>query len=143
MRTHRLAAFAFILLGLLMAPAFADGSFVKIGDIRGNAAEIQHQGWIQVGLWGTENRAGKWFWSSPTPVVWFEMTDPPAPLERAMAEKILFDRVLLDVSIKGDVLRTTFTSVRVLSVETRGRVQKVTLQFKKESDQRVTFTAAR
>ena len=36
MRAHRLTAFAFIVLGLLIAPAFADGSFVKIGDIKGD-----------------------------------------------------------------------------------------------------------
>lgn len=143
MRAHRLAAFAFIVMSSLFAPAFADGSFVKIGDIRGAASESQHQGWIPVGLWGTETRSGRWFWSGSTSIFWFEMTGDHAALEKALQNKTFYDRVLFDVSIKGDVLRTTFTAVRVVAVEQQGKVEKITLQFKKESDQRVTFTAAR
>lgn len=143
MRAHRLAAFAFLVLGLFAVPAFADGSFVKIGDIKGAAAEPQHPGWIQVGLWGTETRSGRWFWSSPKNVFWFEMTGDRAPLEKAVANKTLFDRVVFDVSIKGEILRTTFTAVRVVGVEQAGKVGKISLQYKKQTDQRVTFTAAR
>jgi hypothetical protein len=142
MRAHRLAAFAFI-LSFLAAPAFADGSFVKVGDIKGNAIESQHNGWIQVGLWGTETRSGRWFWSKPTNVFWFEMTGEHAALEKAQLAKTFYDRVLFDVSIRGETLRTTFSNVRVVGVEQKGKVEKVTLQFKKQSDQRVTFTAAR
>lgn len=143
MRTHRLTAFAFIVLALLIAPAFADGSFVKIGNIKGAATESQHQGWIQVGLWGTETRSGKWFWSSPKSVFWFEMNGNHAALEKALAEKTFYDRVMLDVSVRGEVLRTTFSAVRVIAVEQNAKAGKITLEYKKESDQRMTFTAAR
>jgi hypothetical protein len=143
MRAHRLAASAFLLFGFLAVPAFADGSFVKIGDIKGAAVEPQHPGWIQIGLWGTETRSGRWFWSSPTNVFWFEMTGEHAAIEKAVANKAFFDRVVFDVSIRGQILRTTFTSVRVISVEQRGKIEKVALQYKQQTDQRVTFTAAR
>lgn len=143
MRAHRLAAFALVAAAFLVAPAFADGSFVKIGAIKGTATEAQHQGWTQIGTWGTETRSGKWFWSSPRQVFWFEMAGDHAALEKALTEKTFYDRVLFDVSIKGEILRTTFTAVRVEGVEHQGKVAKVTLQFKKQSDQRVTFTAAR
>ncbi len=143
MRAHHLTAFAFIVFGLLIAPALADGSFVKIGDIKGGAAESQHQGWIQVGLWGTETRSGRWFWSSPTSVFWFEMTSDRAALDKALQTKTFYDRVVFDVSIRGDILRTTFSAVRVIAVEQVGKGEKVTLQFKQQTDQRVTFTAAR
>lgn len=142
MRAHRLAAFAFVAL-CLAAPAFADGSFVKIGAIKGSATELQHQGWIAIGLWGTDTRSGRWFWSSPTKVFWFEMTGDHAALDKAVADKTFFDRILFDVSIKGEVLRTTFTAVRVIGAEQHGTVEKITLQFKSQTDQRVTFTAAR
>jgi hypothetical protein len=142
MRAHRLAAFAVIAM-CLAAPAFADGSFVKIGAIKGSAAELQHQGWIPVGLWGTETRSGRWFWSSPTNVFWFEMSGDHAAIEKALAEKTFYDRIVFDVSIKGEVLRTTFTAVRIVAVEQRGRTEKITLSFKKQTDQRVTFTASR
>jgi hypothetical protein len=142
MRAHRFAAFAFI-LSMLVAPAFADGSFVKIGDIKGAATEAQHYGWIQTGLWGTETRSGRWFWSKPTNVFWFEMTGDRVALEKALQNKTFYDRVLFDVSIHSNTLRTTFSAVRVIAVEQTGKVGKVTLQFKKQTDQRVTFTAAR
>jgi len=143
MRTHRLAAFVFMLLAALVAPAFADGSFVKVGNIQGTAAEPQHQGWIQVGLWGTETRSGKWFWSKTTNTFWFETTDSTNALEKALAEKTFFDQVLFDVSIKGEILRTTYTAVRVIAVDHQGKVHKITLKFKKQADQRVTITAAK
>jgi hypothetical protein len=143
MRTHRFAAFAFVILACLIAPAFADGSFVKIGDIKGTATETQHQGWIQVNLWGTETRSGRWFWSSPTNAFWFETTGSTAALEKALAEKTFYDRVVFDVSIKSQILRTTFTAVRVIAVDRHGKVQKITLQFKKQTDQQVTLTAAK
>jgi hypothetical protein len=136
------AAFAFI-TACLAAPAFADGSFVRIGTINGGAVEAQHQGWIQVGTWGIDTRSGKWFWSSPKQVFWFETTGDRRALDKAQAEKTFYDRVLFDVSIKGQILRTTFTAVRVESVEQQGKVAKVTLQFKKQTDQQVTLTAAR
>jgi hypothetical protein len=142
MRAHRLAAFAFI-LSTLVAPAFADGSFVKIGDIKGAATESQHNGWIQAGLWGTDTRSGRWLWSKPVNVFWFEMAGDHAALDKAVQAKTFYDRVLFDVSIRGDILRTTFSNVRVIAVDQTGKVGKVTLQFKKQSDQRVTFTAAR
>jgi hypothetical protein len=143
MRTHRLAAFAFIVLGYLIAPAFADGSFVKIADINGAATESQHQGWMPVGLWGTDTRSGRWFWSSPKSVFWFETTGDRAALEKALQNKTFYDRVLFDVSIKGNILRTTFTAVRVIAVEQQGKAEKITLQFKKQTDQSITFTAAK
>jgi hypothetical protein len=142
MRAHRLTAFAFI-LSILAAPAFADGSFVKIGNVNGGATETQHNGWIQVGLWGTETRSGRWFWSKPVNVFWFEMAGNHAALEKAALNKTFYDRVLFDVSIRGNTLRTTFSNVRVIAVEPMGKTGKITLQFKKQSDQRVTFTAAR
>ena len=143
MRAHRLAAFAFIVLSCLIAPAFADGSFVKIGDIKGVATESQHQGWIPVGLWGTDTRSGRWFWSSPKSMFWFETTGARTALEKALQNKTFYDKVLFDVSIRGNVLRTTFTAVRVIAVEQQGKVEKITLQFKKQTDQSVTFTAAK
>ncbi len=143
MRTHRFAAFAFIVLSCLIAPAFADGSFVRIGDIKGAAAESQHQGWIPVGVWGIETRSGRWFWSSPTSVFWFETTADRTALETALQNKTFYDHVLFDVSIKGNVLRTTFTAVRVIAVDQQGKAEKITLQFKKQTDQSITFTAAK
>jgi hypothetical protein len=143
MRAHRFAAFAFIVLSCLIAPAFADGSFVRIGEINGTAAESQHQGWIPVGLWGTETRSGRWFWSSPKSVFWFETGGDHAALEKALQNKTFYDKVLFDVSIRGNVLRTTFTAVRVIAVEQQGKVEKITLQFKKQTDQSITFTAAK
>jgi hypothetical protein len=143
MRAHRIAAFAVFVLSLLAVPAFADGSFVKIGDIKGTATESQHFGWIPAGLWGTEARAGKWFWSKPVNVFWFETGADNVAIQKAVIDKVHFDRVLLDVSIKGDVLRTTFSDVRIIADEPSGKFRKITLQFKKQTDQRVTFTAAR
>jgi hypothetical protein len=143
MRAYRLAAFAFIILSCLIAPAFADGSFVRIGDIKGAATESQHQGWIPVGLWGTDTRSGRWFWSSPKSVFWFETSGDRAALETALQNKTFYDRVLFDVSIKGNVLRTTFTAVRVIAVEQQGKVEKITLQFKKQTDQTVNLTFAK
>jgi type VI protein secretion system component Hcp len=130
-------------MSILAAPAFADGSFVKIGDINGGATEAQHNGWIQVGLWGTDTRSGRWFWSKPTNVFWFEMAGKQAALEKAVQNKTFYERVLFDVSIRGETLRTTFSNVRVIAVEPKGKVGKITLQYKRQTDQRVTFTAAR
>lgn len=143
MRAHRFAAFAFLVLGLFAVPAFADGSFVKIGDIKGTATESQHFGWIPAGVWGTEARPGKWFWSKPVNVFWFETGADNVAIQKAITEKAFYDRVLFDVSIKGDVLRTTFSDVRIIADEPSGKIRKITLQFKRQTDQRVTFTAAR
>ena len=143
MRTRLFAAFAFLATAFLVAPAFADGSFVKIGAIKGTATEAQHQGWTQIGTWGTETRSVKWFWSSPRQVFWFEMAGDHTALEKALADKTFYDRVLFDVSIKGEILRTTFTAVRVESVDHQNKIVKVTLQFKKQTDQQITLTAAR
>lgn len=143
MRAQSIAAFAFLVMSCLAVPASADGSFVKIGNINGSATEVQHPGWIPVGLWGTETRSGKWFWSSPTNVFWFETTGDHAAIEKALTDKTFYDRVLFDVSVRGQILRTTFSAVRVIGDEPSGKIRKITLRYKTQTDQRVTFTAAR
>jgi type VI protein secretion system component Hcp len=142
---HRTFLFLAIVLGLLAAPAMADGSFVKIGDIKGTATEPQHQGWIQIGTWGSGTASGGvWLFGSAKPTFWFEKRNDTASaaLQRALQEKTFYDRVLFDVSIKGDILRTTFFSVRVIAVETHGPVEKITLQFKNQTDQSVNSGAS-
>lgn len=148
MRTRRTVLSLIIAVGLLAVPALADGTFVKIGDIRGTATESQHQGWIAVGTWGVEKRKDTSFWSfmrEPKPVIWFEKrNDAASPaLQKALTRQLQFVRVEFDVSIKGDILRTTLYDVRITSIETRDKTERIHLQFKKQTDQRVTFTAAR
>lgn len=145
---YRFFLYAAVALGVLAAPALADGTFVKIGDIRGTATEAQHQGWIAVGTWGVEKRKGTGFWSfmsEPKPVLWFEKrNDLSSPaLQRALSGQVRFARIELDVSIRGDILRTTLYDARITSIETRDKVERIQLQFKKQTDQRVTFTASR
>ena len=136
--------YAAVALGLLTAPALADGNFMKFGNIRGSATEIQHQGWVEAGQWGSETKSGFWFFSHPTAMFWFEKRNDAAsaPIQKAMQDKTYFDRVLFDVSIKGNILRTTFQGVRIVGVETHGRTEKITLQFKSQSDQQISYTAA-
>lgn len=135
---------AAVALGLLTAPALADGNFVKFGNIRGTATELQHQGWVEVGQWGCESKGGAWIFSSPTTTFWFEkrVDASSAPIQKALQDKAYFDRILFDVSIKGNTLRTTFQGVHVVAVEAHGRTEKITLQFKSQSDQQISFTAA-
>lgn len=142
---HRFFLYAAVALGLVTATAFADGNFVKVGNIPGSANETQHQGWIEAGQWGAENKTGFWFFSEPTHTFWFEKRSDAAsgPLQRALQDKTFYEHAYFDVSIKGTVLRTTFHNVRVVGVESHGRSEKVTLQFKYQTDQRITFTASR
>ncbi len=146
-RTFLFAAYAAMVLALLATPAWADGSFVKIGTIRGTATEAQHQDWIDVGLWGIDRKnAGFWsFWTAPKASFWFEKRsdDTSLALMNAVRNKKGFDHILFDVSIKGEVLRTTFTNAHVVAVEKRGRVDRVTVQFKTQTDQRISFIATR
>lgn len=143
MRFHRLAAFAFAVIGFLTTAATAD--FVKIGTIKGSAVEDLHVGWIATGNWGTETKQGFWIFSSPINTFWFEkQTDgASSALIKAMQSKTFYDHVLFDVVIKGTVIRTTFYAVRVVSVERQGGIEKVTLQFKTQRDQRVRFEVPR
>jgi type VI protein secretion system component Hcp len=142
MRTHRFAAFAVIVLALFVLPAFADGNFVKIGNIKGTATEAQHQGWIDAGLWGiaTQDRSFS-IWTfkyePPRKLFWFEKkTDASSPaLQKAMADKIFFDQAIFDMALRSQTSRTTFFAVRIHSVETHGGTEKVTLEFKTQKDQ--------
>jgi type VI protein secretion system component Hcp len=139
---------AIIAIGLLAVPALADGTFVKIGDIRGTATEAQHQGWIAVGTWGVEKKQSTGFWSfmsEPKSVFWFEKrNDGSSPaLQRALTGQVRFARVEFDVSIRGDVLRTTLYDARIISIETRDKAERIQLQFKKQTDQQMTLTASR
>jgi type VI protein secretion system component Hcp len=148
MRTRRTVLLAAIALSLFAAPALADGTFVKIGDIRGTATEAQHQGWIAVGTWGVEKRKATGFWSfmsEPKPVFWFEKRNDvsSAALQRALSSQSRFARIEFDVSIRGDILRTTLYDARITSIETRDKVERIQLQFTRQTDQRVTFTASR
>lgn len=136
---------AAVALGLLAAPALADGNFVRLGNINGAATEIQHQSWIEAGQWGVESKKGLWFFSAPTSTFWFEKRSDGSSgqLQQALQQKTFFDRALFDVSIRGTILRTTFHGVRVIGVEARGRTEKITLQYKYQTDQQITFTASR
>lgn len=148
MRTRRTVLLAAIALSLFAAPALADGTFVKIGDIRGTATEAQHQGWIAVGTWGVEKKNATGFWSfmsEPKPVFWFEKRNDlsSSALQKAMSGQVRFARIEFDVSIRGDILRTTLYDARITAIETRDKVERIQIQFKKQTDQRVTFTASR
>jgi hypothetical protein len=142
MRAHRLTAFAFIILACLIAPAFADGNFIKIGGIKGAATEYDHRGWIEIGNWETVIDRGFHILGSAKSQFRFETADAAsvAALRKAEQSKAFYDTVWFDVSIKGVVLRTTLYAVRVSGVESAGKIQKVTLLFKKQTDQRVTFS---
>jgi len=141
---NRFFLYAAVAIGLLTAPALADGNFVKFGNIRGYATELQHQGWIEAGQWGSETKNGFWIFSTPTSMFWFDKHVDAAsgPLQKALQDKTWFDRVVFDVSIRGNILRTTFQGVRVIAVESHGRNEKITLQFKSQSDQQISYTAA-
>ena len=141
MRAHRLTAFAFIILACLIVPAFADGNFIKIGDIKGAATDVNHRGWIEIGNWETVIDRGFHILGSTKSQFRFETADPAAAaaLQKAAQSKTFYDTVLFDVAIKGIVLRTTLYAVRVTAVDSAGRIQKVTLQFKKQTDRNVTF----
>lgn len=135
---------AAVAICLLTVPALADGNFVKFGNIRGNATEIQHQGWIEAGQWGTEKKEGFWLFSAPKTQFWFDKKTDAAsgPLQRALQDKTYYETALFDVSIKGTIFRTTFHSVRVVAVETHGNSEKITLQFKTQKEQQISYTAA-
>jgi hypothetical protein len=142
MRAHRFTAFAFIILACLITPAFADGNFVKIGDIQGAATEYDHRGWIEIGNWGTVIDRGFHIIHSAKSEFRFETNDGTvtAALKRAEQSKTFYDAIMFDVSIKGTVLRTTLHAVRVTNVEMAGNILKVTLEYKTQTDRQVTFT---
>lgn len=141
---HRFFLCAAVALGLLTAPALADGNFVRFDNIQGSATEAQHQGWIQTGQWGTDQKKGFWLFSSPKCQFWFEKKADASSsaLQRALQNKTFFERVLFDVSIKGTVLRTTFHAVRIVAVETVGGTEKITLQFKSQTDRQITLPSS-
>jgi type VI protein secretion system component Hcp len=141
MRAHRLA-FAFTIIAALAAPAFADGSFVKLGDIKGTATEAQHQGWIQIGSWGCEHRdwnlsITKLKYDPSQELFWFEKKSDAASrgLQKAMADRTLFGTVVFDMTVRTETFRTTFFQTRVIAIEKHGDVEKVTMQYKRREDQ--------
>lgn len=128
-------------LGLLIAPALADGSFVKIGNIQGSATEAHHQGWIQIGGFGQEDRS--WSFSISTfkyepsrKVFWFEkVIDASSPaLQKAMTARTRFPEAMFDVAVRTETFRTTLFEVKILSIETKGNREKITLDFKSQRD---------
>ncbi len=137
---------AAVALCLLTAPSLADGSFVKIGDINGAATELQHQGWIEIGTWGMEKEhSTPWYWPFGTRKTdfWFEKrSDVSSPaLQKAMASRTLYPRVLFDFSVKGTIYRTTLYNARIVSVATHNRGEKVTIQFKRQTDQQLLLVS--
>ncbi len=137
---------AAVILGLLAAPALADGSFVKIGDIRGTATELQHQGWIVIGTWGMDKKeGGAWYWPFGTSKTnfWFEKRpDISSPaLQKAMASRTLYPRVIFDFEVKGTIYRTTLYDARIVAIETQSRGEKVTVQFKKQTEQQLLLVS--
>ncbi len=146
MRARRTVLSAAILLGIIAAPALADGSFVKIGDIKGTATELQHQGWIEIGTWGMDKKdSGPWYWPFGTPKTnfWFDKRpDVSSPaLQKAMAGRTLYPRVVFDFEVKGTIYRTTLYDARIVSVETQNRSEKVTVQFKRQTEQQLLLVS--
>lgn len=138
----RFFLYAAAAIALLAAPALADGSFVKIGDIKGNATELRHQGWIVIGTWGMDKKAGgTWYWpfGAPTTNFWFEKRPDASSsaLQKAMASRTLYPRVVFDFEVKGTIYRTTLYNARIVAVETQNRGEKVTVQFKKQEEQQL------
>jgi type VI protein secretion system component Hcp len=138
---RRFFLFVAVALGLVAAPALADGSFVKIGNINGYATEAQHQGWIQIGSFGQEERS--WSFSISTfkyepsrKVFWFEkVIDASSPaLQKALVARTRFPQVMFDVAVRTETFRTTLYEVKILSIETKGNREKITLDFKRQHD---------
>ncbi len=145
---RRFFLFGAVVLGFLAAPALANGSFVKIGDIRGSATEAQHQGWIQIGGFGQEDRS--WSFSISTfkyepsrKVFWFEkVIDGASPaLQKAMAARTRFPQVMFDVAVRTETFRTTLYEVKILSIETKGNQERLMLDFRSQRD--TTFVPKR
>jgi type VI protein secretion system component Hcp len=139
---RRFLLFAAIVLGFLTAPALADGSFVKIGDIKGTATEAQHQGWIPAANWGSENRSWNFsIWplkyEPARSVFWFEKpTDASsASLYKAMVDRTWYPVAIFDVAVRAESFRTNYHQVRILSIETKGNREKVTLEYKTQHEQ--------
>lgn len=145
---YRFFLSAVVALAFLTAPALADGSFVKIGGIIGTATEAQHQGWMQVTRFGQEDRS--WSFSFSTfkyeparKVFWFEKpADASSPaLQKALVARTRFTEALFDFSVRRETFRTTLYDAKILSIETKGNQEKVTLDFKRQQD--TTFIPTR
>lgn len=142
MRARRTVLSATIALGLFAAPALADGTFVKIGNIRGTATEAQHQGWMQIGNWGMDSKSAsfsiwKLKYEGAQKAFWFDRKADATSgaLQKALAARTQFSSVTFDVAVRNETFRTTLYSVRIISIETHGNVEKVTLQFDQQRDQ--------
>lgn len=139
---HRAAAAtAAALLAAILALPSSAGSYVKIGDIKGDVSEPGHRDWIEISGFGGSGVSGVfsflWFGGQAAHnEFWFEKKiDKASPgLREAMDKQTRFPRATFETVAKGHVWKTTYDDVRIVAVEQQaGRMEKVTFAYERSS----------